>query len=156
VKKINRKQSRKNIKNRKARVTARHGKAGSWETQSRPMFGSGKIHFEVGSNMDAMSFGGIAPVHRLLTKLGLPSAIDSKLDLLKVHLPYHESDHVLNMSYNEALAEPRGSASASSVCIAGLPVLLAVLPSAPCRICIYPVLPKSEDPEQQPADLLCP
>lgn len=100
VKKNTKKQSRKNIKKRKAKVAARHGKAGSWEKQSRPMFGSGKIHFEVGSNIDAMSFGGIAPVHRLLTKLGLPSAIDSKLDLLKVHLPYHESDHVLNMSYN--------------------------------------------------------
>ena len=88
------------IKKRKAKVAVRHAKAGSWEKQSRPMFGSGKINFEVGSNLDAMSFGGIAPVHRLVTKLGLPSAIDSKLELLKVHLPYHESDHVLNMSYN--------------------------------------------------------
>ena len=27
-------------------------------------------------------------------------AIDEKVDVLKVHLPYHESDHVLNIAYN--------------------------------------------------------
>ncbi len=47
-----------------------------------------------------MSFGGIAAVHRLVTKLGLVKQIDGTLALLKVHLPYHESDHVLNLSYN--------------------------------------------------------
>jgi hypothetical protein len=100
VKKISKKQSRKNIKKRKTKVARRHGKAGNWSKQSRPMFGSGKIHYEVGANIEAMSYGGIAPVHRLLTKLGLPDRINSDLKLLKRHLPYHESDHVLNMAYN--------------------------------------------------------
>ena len=27
-------------------------------------------------------------------------AIDERVDVLKVHLPYHESDHVLNIAYN--------------------------------------------------------
>src|SRR5882724_8833474 len=27
-------------------------------------------------------------------------AIDRRLHLLKIHLPYHESDHVLNLAYN--------------------------------------------------------
>ena len=39
-------------------------------------------------------------MHRLVTKLGLPKRIDASLSLLKVHLPYHESDHVLNIAYN--------------------------------------------------------
>ena len=64
------------------------------------MFTSGRIHYEVGANTDAMSFGGMAAVHRLVTKLGLVNAIDEGLELLKVHLPYHESDHVLNLAYN--------------------------------------------------------
>jgi hypothetical protein len=64
------------------------------------MFTSGKVHYEIGSNTDAMSFGGIGAVHRLATKLGLVRAIDERLELLKVHLPYHESDHVLNLAYN--------------------------------------------------------
>jgi hypothetical protein len=36
----------------------------------------------------------------LVTKLGLVGQIDEGLHLLKVHLPYHESDHVLNLAYN--------------------------------------------------------
>lgn len=64
------------------------------------MFNSGRIHYEVGANTDVMSFGGIGAVHRLVTKLGLPEHIDATLELLKVHLPYHESDHVLNLAYN--------------------------------------------------------
>jgi len=39
-------------------------------------------------------------VHRLVTKLGLVDQIDSGLHLLMVHLPYHESDHVLSLAYN--------------------------------------------------------
>ena len=100
MKKISRNQSRRNIKKRRAKVALRHAKAGSWTAQPRPMFGTGKIHYEVGKNIEAMSFGGIAPVHRLVTKLGLRKKIDEDLELLKVHLPYHESDHVLNMAYN--------------------------------------------------------
>jgi hypothetical protein len=36
----------------------------------------------------------------LVRKLGLAEAIDDRLHLLKLHLPYHESDHVLNLAYN--------------------------------------------------------
>jgi len=64
------------------------------------MLSSGTVHYEVGANTEAMSFGGIAAVHRLVTKLGLPKTIDATVKLLKVHLPYHESDHVLNIAYN--------------------------------------------------------
>jgi len=39
-------------------------------------------------------------VHGLVTKLGLAKTIDAELELLKIHLPYHESDHVLNIAYN--------------------------------------------------------
>jgi len=64
------------------------------------MFGSGKIHYEIGGNGDVMGYGGMGAVHRLVTQLGLPKQIDEDLHLLKVHLPYHESDHVLNLAYN--------------------------------------------------------
>jgi hypothetical protein len=33
-------------------------------------------------------------------RLGLVEDLDRSLHLLKVHLPYHESDHVLNLTYN--------------------------------------------------------
>ena len=39
----------------------------------------------------------------MVNKLGLRREIDSRLHLLKKHLPYHESDHVLNLTYNALL-----------------------------------------------------
>ena len=100
MKKITREQSRRNIRKRRSKVAGRHAKAGHWEARERPMLGSGRLRYEVGGAIEAMSFGGIAPVHRLVTKLGLRDRIDEALELLKVHLPYHESDHVLNVAYN--------------------------------------------------------
>ena len=100
MKRISPKQSRRNSARRERKVNARHAQAGHWKPQPEPMFTSGKIHYEVGANIDAMNFGGMGAVHRPVTKLGLVEAIDDGLDLLKVHLPYHESDHVLNLAYN--------------------------------------------------------
>ena len=39
-------------------------------------------------------------MHLSTRRTGVVEAIDRRLHLLKVHLPYHESDHVLNMAYN--------------------------------------------------------
>jgi hypothetical protein len=39
-------------------------------------------------------------MHRLVTKLGLVRAIDAGVRLLKIHLPYDESDHVLTLAYS--------------------------------------------------------
>jgi hypothetical protein len=100
VKRLSHEKSRRNSAKRKRKVQARHNLAGHWDAQPRPMFHSGKMHYEIGANTDIMSFGGIAAVHRLLVKLGLPEKIDEDVELLKVHLPYHESDHVLNLAYN--------------------------------------------------------
>jgi hypothetical protein len=100
VKKIAPTQSRRNSAKRARKVAARHGRAGHWQAQPRPMMTSHKIGYEVGNNIDATSFGGIGAVHRLAVKTGLAAAIDEQLELLQVHLPYHESDHVLNLAYN--------------------------------------------------------
>jgi hypothetical protein len=45
-----------------------------------------------------------ALLHRLAVDVGLVAAIDRRLHLLKIHRPYHESDHVLNLAFN-ALCE---------------------------------------------------
>ncbi len=95
VKRIPGDQSRRNAARRRRRVAARHRLAGRWAERPAPMLTSGKITYEVGGNVEATAYGGIAAMHRLVTKLGLVEAINDKLQLLKVHLPYHESDHVL-------------------------------------------------------------
>ena len=50
--------------------------------------------------MHGISHGGIGAFHLLARRLGLIDAIDQRLQLLKIHMPYHESDHVLNFAYN--------------------------------------------------------
>jgi hypothetical protein len=48
----------------------------------------------------AIDCGGIGGLHALAQKVGLIVAIDKGVHLLKRHVPYHESDHVLNIAYN--------------------------------------------------------
>src|SRR5206468_10687958 len=98
--KISHEQSRRNAARRRRRVAGRHALAGPWGQQASPMFGAGPVAYEIGGNVDATCFGGVAAVHRLVTKLGLPDRINDEVSLLRVHLPYHESDHVLNLAYN--------------------------------------------------------
>ncbi len=64
------------------------------------MFKARNIHYDIAERNRGLDAGGIGAIHRLSRRVGLVNAIDSNLDLLKVHLPYHESDHVLNIAYN--------------------------------------------------------
>ena len=81
-------------------MKARHARGRRWGTGPKPMFGSGRVRYEIGARINAMSYGGIGVVRRLVSKLGLAGEINRRLALLKRHLPYHESDHVLNIAYN--------------------------------------------------------
>jgi hypothetical protein len=66
---------------------------------SRPVLTSGNICFDLAERMRGMSYGGLGTIVLLVRQLGLAEAIDRRLHLLKIHLPYHESDHVLNLAY---------------------------------------------------------
>lgn len=65
-----------------------------------PVFTASNIHYDAATKTQAISCGGIGAIPLLVRKLGLAEAIDERLHLLKYHLPYHESDHVLNFAYN--------------------------------------------------------
>ena len=64
------------------------------------MLTAGNIQYELADRSRGLSCGGIGAMHLLVRRTGLVEAIDRTLHLLKVHLPYHESDHVLNIAYN--------------------------------------------------------
>jgi hypothetical protein len=66
----------------------------------QPMFTAHNIHYEIADRSRGIAHGGIGAIHALVRQLGLIEAIDSRLHLFKIHLPYHESDHVLNLAYN--------------------------------------------------------
>ena len=65
----------------------------------KPQFRVGKIEYQVSQRYGGICCGGIGAIHTLAQRLGLIKAIDKRLHVLKIHLPYHESDHVLNIAY---------------------------------------------------------
>ncbi len=71
-----------------------------WAPQNKPMFRGSNICYEMADRVHAVKAGGIGGIHTMVRQVGLTEALDKNLHLLKVHLPYHESDHVLNIAYN--------------------------------------------------------
>ena len=90
---------RKIVRNRKNRI-ARRLKACFWPEQPCPMFAGRNIHYEMADKVQAVSCGGLGAIHLMACKIGLVDAINAMVTVLQRHLPYHESDHVLNLAYN--------------------------------------------------------
>jgi hypothetical protein len=88
----------KRLQRAKRRIEQRLG--GPRFDQGKPMFAASDIRVELADKIRGIGVGGIGLVHRLAREIGLVEAIDRRLHLLKVHMPYHESDHVLNLAYN--------------------------------------------------------
>ena len=72
----------------------------AWTDQRRPMLSARNIHYEMAERTRAIPCGGIGAFHLLAQQTGLVKAINRSVRLLKRHLPYFESDHVLNIAYN--------------------------------------------------------
>lgn len=70
------------------------------EPRPDPMFAAANIHYEVADRTRGLNSGGIGVIHQMVRSVGLIDALDQNVHLLKVHLPYHESDHILNIAYN--------------------------------------------------------
>jgi len=64
------------------------------------MFSAKNIHYEIADRSRGLAYGGIGAIQLLARQTGLVEALDDRLKLLKRHLPYYESDHVLNIAYN--------------------------------------------------------
>ena len=57
-----------------------------------PVLSTTKVHYELANRIDAINCGGIGAMHALVGRWGLAKEIDRRLGLLKLHMPYHESD----------------------------------------------------------------
>ena len=90
---------RQKLARRKRRIQKRLDKS-DLRGCAKPMFTASNIQYELGERGRGVGYGGIGAMHLLVRKLGLADAIDRRLRLLKIHLPYHESDHGLNLAYN--------------------------------------------------------
>ena len=87
------------LRNSKARIERRLAPR-TWTDQEQPMLRGGNLQYEMGERAGAVGCGGLGVIHTLAQRLGLVREIDENLHLLKVHLPYQESDNVLNLAYN--------------------------------------------------------
>lgn len=90
---------RKQMERRKRRITRRLDRD-DLRGCHRPIMIAANIHYEIAERTRATTNGGIGAIHLLVRPLGLDRAIDDHLGLLKIHLPYHDSDHVLNIAYD--------------------------------------------------------
>jgi len=90
--------ARQKIEDQKKRIQKRikHVTA----ARKAPAFTGRNIQYEISDRTQAICYGGLGMMHSLARQSGLIAAIDRRVELLKFHSPYHESDHVLNIAYN--------------------------------------------------------
>jgi hypothetical protein len=65
-----------------------------------PVLGRANIGYELSDRSRGTTHGGMGMIAALVAEVGLADQIDASVSLLKMHRPYHESDHVLNIAYN--------------------------------------------------------
>ena len=70
MKPISYRQSRQNSAHRGRKAKARRASARGGRARSKPVFGLGRIHLEIGDRIGAMSFGGIGVMRRLTSRSG--------------------------------------------------------------------------------------
>ena len=64
------------------------------------MYRASNVHYELSERSRGLDTGGIGAMHRLAKHVGLVEELDQRVEVLKEHLPYHESDHVLGIAFN--------------------------------------------------------
>jgi hypothetical protein len=99
VSKKTQERNRRILNERKRRVLRRIENRPGPE-RDQPMMTATNIHYELADRVQGLSAGGIGAMHLLARKTGLVGSINSMVHVLKRHLPYHESDHVLNIAFN--------------------------------------------------------
>ncbi|HVA75662.1 MAG TPA: IS1380 family transposase [Acidimicrobiales bacterium] len=90
---------RRTLERERRQITRRLATAVAPNT-SGPVLGRANISYELAERTKAVAHGGMGAIVRLVDHVGLAHEIDASLELLKIHRPYTESDHVLNIAYN--------------------------------------------------------
>jgi hypothetical protein len=91
---------RQELNKRKSKISRRLKSAAPADDSGQPVLTTQKPKYEISKRIHATAHGGIGAAHQVVVKSGLINGLDSVLEILKIHRPYHESDHVLNIAYN--------------------------------------------------------
>jgi hypothetical protein len=66
----------------------------------RPVFRNRQVRVREQQRGTVTPYGGVSLVHDLAMRLGIDRDLNRALSLLKMHMPYFESDHILTHAYN--------------------------------------------------------
>lgn len=94
---------RRNWERSEARKIARRLKPAEGGCEPRgpgPEFAARTIRYETSDRVRAIPCGGLGAIHQLAWKVGLVTALDTRVPILKRRRPYSEADHILNIAYN--------------------------------------------------------
>lgn len=91
---------RKSLRKRKTGIERRLHRENRPDDTGKPVMSSKGVSYEMAERTQATSAGGIGVVQKMVERVGLDKAINDRVEVLKFHFPYHESDHVLNVTYN--------------------------------------------------------
>jgi hypothetical protein len=92
-----RERNRRLLRERRERLLKRIANEHEAERE-RPMITAGNIQYELADRVQGLACGGIGAMLLVARNSVLIGDIDARLHLLKRHLPYHESDHVLTLA----------------------------------------------------------
>src|SRR3954471_1350001 len=71
-----------------------------WAEQRHRMLKDRNIHYDLADKGKGLRCAGLGLFQLLVQRLKLADALDARVHLLKRHVPYFESDHILNLAYN--------------------------------------------------------
>lgn len=88
---------RKRLQQRKRRMLNRIDKK---HIPATPAIQSPTLELQLADRTQAISAGGLCPIMQIIKTLDLRKHINSAIPILKLHAPYDEADHVLNIALN--------------------------------------------------------
>jgi hypothetical protein len=71
-----------------------------WPKRAGPVVQMPRLHTETEQRASVTRFGGLVLAEQFLRRFGVARLIDEHVKVLKIHLPYHESDHVIAQALN--------------------------------------------------------
>ena len=84
----------------KRRIEGRFDRKNILVLRERPVFSACGNHYQLADRTRDIVAGGLGAMPLLVEEVGLAREIDWRVHVLRRHLPYHDSEHVLNMAYN--------------------------------------------------------
>jgi len=72
-----------------------------WPEDERPVFRNRQVRLHVQQRGEIAPYGGLSLAHDLAMRLGIDRDINDSMEVLRLHLPYFDSDHLLTHVYNQ-------------------------------------------------------